>query len=841
MKACWKKVSSVSVALALVLTAMTGCQGSGTAGDGEKSGTDSASGGQAMGRYLEEEAALPEEAAMVLDMVRLKDGKVRILGMEESGAYSVWDSADNGENWETAGELPADSFGETGIWIGQAALSPSGEGFLCEYTDDGGMNYYYMTAKLQVEEVKLELEELDLEGAEAFGYVTGEGDVPGEAGSEAEADEPEEAGGEAEAGEPEEAGSEAEAGEPEEAGSEAEESESEEAGSASYDMTEMEMQNTLFNVKYSQDGVLFGNDYNNQLYQIDPRTGKIEKEVASGVQTFDIAGNTIITEDTASGIVLYDAASGEVIEQDQVLAEVLGSGGGMTSYVAGVKNFLFQAGDEENSLYYCNKDGLYRHILGGSVNEQLIDGGLNSLGGPDTGMVAMAVMDDGTFLVLISQSNAENKLLRYTYSKDTPSRPSKELKLYALYDNTEIRQAISMFQKENADYYINFEVGLSGEDGTTVSDALKTLNAELMAGKGPDILILDGMPVQSYIEKGLLCDLTDIFHELKEGDGCFETIAGTYGTESGICAIPSRFGIPILEGSGELLEASGDLAAFADKIEELRGQDAEIEGIVECSSPEVLAEKLYQSYSPALLKEDGSLDEAQVKNFYTQLKRIYDTGNYTDETIENVSYTVGAAGAAYLADISMSSFELLYGKMKANMGILKDISGFNQVMAVNEKMNLESDLFRLAGKNVYCPETVLGISSKSSQTEEAEEFVRYVLGKEVQTFNQGGGFPVNVKAYEESVVDTSGGDITMSSVANDIGTGEMVTLEVYWASQEELAALREKIESLDTPSLTDSVIGDAVKEQAVKCLDGECTVDEAVSSLVQKVNLYMAE
>ena len=69
----------------------------------------------------------------------------------------------------------------------------------------------------------------------------------------------------------------------------------------------------------------------------------------------------------------------------------------------------------------------------------------------------------------------------------------------------------------------------------------------------------------------------------------------------------------------------------------------------------------------------------------------------------------------------------------------------------------------------------------------------------------------------------------------------MVSLDVHWAAQEEFEAFREKIDSLDTPVLTDTVIGDAVKEQAVKYLEGESTVEETVSSLTQKVNLYLAE
>lgn len=58
------------------------------------------------------------------------------------------------------------------------------------------------------------------------------------------------------------------------------------------------------------------------------------------------------------------------------------------------------------------------------------------------------------------------------------------------------------------------ESGVSGGDAVTTSDAIRTLNTEVMAGEGPDILFMDGLPVNSYIEKGLLADVSDVMNPL---------------------------------------------------------------------------------------------------------------------------------------------------------------------------------------------------------------------------------------------------------------------------------------------------------------------------------------
>lgn len=60
---------------------------------------------------------------------------------------------------------------------------------------------------------------------------------------------------------------------------------------------------------------------------------------------------------------------------------------------------------------------------------------------------------------------------------------------------------MGLFQRQNPDVHVVYDVALTGADAVTASDALRTLANELLAGKGPDLLVLDGMPIDSYVEK----------------------------------------------------------------------------------------------------------------------------------------------------------------------------------------------------------------------------------------------------------------------------------------------------------------------------------------------------
>ena len=119
-----------------------------------------------------------------------------------------------------------------------------------------------------------------------------------------------------------------------------------------------------------------------------------------------------------------------------------------------------------------------------------------------------------------------------------------ELTVYSLKDNDFIKQAAVLFQKKYPDVYVNIETGMSGDDSVTDTDALKVLNTEIMAGTGPDVLLLDGISEDTYIEKGMLEDLSGV---LKDTD-ILSNIKDAYTKEDGsIYTMPVKFGIPMIE------------------------------------------------------------------------------------------------------------------------------------------------------------------------------------------------------------------------------------------------------------------------------------------------------
>ena len=124
----------------------------------------------------------------------------------------------------------------------------------------------------------------------------------------------------------------------------------------------------------------------------------------------------------------------------------------------------------------------------------------------------------------------------------------------------------SYIDQQYADIYVNLEIGMTDDNGVTLEDALKTLSTDILAGNGPDVLILDGMPVDSYVEKGILTDISDVVDEVKASDGLVDSIVKDSTKDGKIYAIPTRFLVSFITSDQQTVDAGKSTQALADRI-----------------------------------------------------------------------------------------------------------------------------------------------------------------------------------------------------------------------------------------------------------------------------------
>ena len=611
-----------------------------------------------------------------------------------------------------------------------------------------------------------------------------------------------------------------------------------------------------FDIKIGANGNLFLLLVGDGILEVNPEAQTVAHEYEKGehVDYMSVTTKYLIVMESGD-VKYYDLETGKPAEGgDALTSQLKKNPSNLTMGNSSGFSILFMDGDEDNSLFYVDDSGLYRYVFGGNVVEQLIDGSLNSLGAVNKAFSAMVKDEEGAFYIGeldYSSGDFNGKIFSYSYSSDIPTVPDTELTLYSLEDNSSIRQAVVMFQKKYPDIYITLETGMSGDDGVTRTDALKTLNTEIMAGKGPDILILDGISAQTYVEQGMLEDLSGIFKDA----GLLTNIKDAYTNEDGsIYEMPVKFGIPVIEGKKEDVDLVTDLTSLADVAESHK----EEYGISQETFykfpmcyflyPQVFLQELCDNNSAAWLNEDGTLSEEKVKEFLEQAGRIYKAGeDGLNEFKEKYAQEFADSEEApynRLEGIASENILLLWGTALFAVGGVFSPYDFATVDSIAKQGNdLSYKLWNGQISNCFLPVCKVGVSSKSLQKEAAMKFVQYLFSEEGQQVSKNDGLPVVESVYDSDAYWDQGevGKVLTTGGGSNSETGQEVNCEITVPEADKVEEFKALGKTLTTPVLDNAIITGAVSDTGVRYLNNEISLDEAANAVIQQVNLYLSE
>lgn len=601
----------------------------------------------------------------------------------------------------------------------------------------------------------------------------------------------------------------------------------------------------LENFHFSEDGRLFGAALGGMVYEINREDGSYKElfELSDWVYEMEVKGNLLACMNT-EGITFYDLEKEEIIE-DEVLDDFVGElferglGSG-DIYTTPIVLLL----EDENILYMVMEDGIFRHVVGGSAVEQLADGALLSLSNPSFSMCDGVLEEGNVFMILYG----DGVLRTYRYDEKVPTVPDIQLKAYSLVENETLKLAISTYQAEHPEVYIRYETGMSGTDSTTREDALKKLNTEIVAGSGPDIFVLDNMPVEAYMEKGVLLDLSPYLEKMPEEE-YFRNVLEACQTESGIYAVPAQFSLPVIAGSEDTIRKGTDLAGLADAMEAGRTEQAE-GNILGVMTEEELLSMLIPVGAPAW-KKDGQIDEAALQEFFRTAKRIWNAENagiteemrtaYEQEMVQMMSWGMTEADIqAWQFSLDGQLLDYLSGKQRIAIGSLESSWELDMMLSsfrIEGKKDSAYGICKAQGKGVFIPEMLLGISATSKYPDIAGELLQRALDGEAWD-----GFPVGKEKCREELLinfNEEGSQYGGMSVMDENGTA--LSLDIYPSSKEEVEHLMRQAESAAMPYVKDSVLEDAVREAGSRVLAGEMSEEDGVAAVQKKVAIYMAE
>ena len=542
---------------------------------------------------------------------------------------------------------------------------------------------------------------------------------------------------------------------------------------------------------------------------------------------------------------LYDMEKEAYVEDETLAAFVQDNYADRGFNGAGWQNMCLFPG-EDDVIYLAGRKGLHRHVIGGAGMEQIIDGRLSRLGNPQYGTRGMVFLESGEFLA----ASDNGKLIQFTYDPDRVAVPKEKLKVYSLEKNVDLSTAVSFYQIQNPDVFVEYEVGMDEGEAVTREDAVRKLNTKILAGEGPDVLLLDGLPVDSYMEKGMLAELNALVEEL--GTEVFENLITAFAKEDRIYAVPGQVRLPVVMGRADAVSGITGAADLADRIEEMRRELPHQDLIGHGCEKAIL--KICAIFSAQDWKDgNGEIDTDAIAGFLTQGKRIYEAqmDGLEEKSVERLQQSIEAheqyEGEDWMYDLTSYGFYMDYaaGNTAVYAGVSHSPGGYAELASISRADGFEDTVLVPVTRedgSVFLPETVLGINAATQKKEQAEGFIRLFLGKENQRSLS--GYAVNRAAFEEAAA-LQGKEADENGVYGRVGMmyedGSEFSLELFLPTDAETAAVKEWMETAAIPYIEDRVLEEGIFEEGALFLLGGRGLEETLDAIEKRLAVYIAE
>lgn len=579
---------------------------------------------------------------------------------------------------------------------------------------------------------------------------------------------------------------------------------------------------------------------NSRIYRVNGQDGSLEVLVELGDRCdyLTVCGKYLMIQ--GEDLQIYDLEAQKMAEQDTVLCEFLEPWLGQYGDVGSRPYLLYMPQDQNQSLYVLTDQGLYHHTLYGSTVEQLIDGSLCSMSDPLKSLVGMVQLGD-VFWVLYSGS----QLKQYAYDSTVSAVPENILRIWGLYEDEDIKKVVSAFGQTHPDLYITYEHPLSDDTGMTREDAMKILSTELATGNGPDVLLLDELPYDTYVEKGVLADLTATLDGT--GERYMDVVRASYQRNGGQYAMPMSMSMPVLMGASDKIQSLSSLEELAELAEMARASQPEGSLFGFCRAEDALRLLAIGSMD-SWMDGNGGVNREAIQEFLTLAGRIYDAqmSGLTARELETMEmmqmYANGRPVTRTEAGYQLSN--AMYFCQPYSMGMVdNDLSvmgGYSTVAAILSLQNM--DFAPMPGQSRLLGQAsrLLAVNEASKLKQQALELVAYALSAQFVEDSYMSGGSTNWDALNAQAAKEQEEGIGAAMSFEDINGKEQM-IDIGAPSPEAMEALRQLMESCQGISQCDSRVYDAVIEEGQKALTGGLTVEEAVKAIENKVALYLAE
>lgn len=506
------------------------------------------------------------------------------------------------------------------------------------------------------------------------------------------------------------------------------------------------------------------------------------------------------------------------------------------------------AGGGDYDFYYTSGSNLYGFKLEEGKAEKLfswinIDVNSNSVS-------AVSCDSEGNIVGILDTWDSSYSSCKIEFLKVT-KRPVSEipekihLTLACQYLDYNVQSMIIDYNRHSSKYHIDVLDYSEYNTEEDYSAGMTKLTTELLSGNMPDILYLNGMPLEKLAAKGLLEDLYTYIDNDPDfsRDDFFPSVLKAMELDGKLYSTVSCFSLSTVAGASSIV---GDEPGWT--FDEFKAAFANMpEGCSVFNQNTVQSDLMYSYFSVILpdlvYKNTGecnfnSAEFINFLNFVSLFPKDFDWEKY-DWTEYEEDYVRILSGRQMLSTEYLSSLDdIQYVDYKF---------GGNATLVGYPVENGTGNIFQLEGG--------YGISSGCQNKEAAWDFLRKFFLPEYQLDNY--CFPSNISAFDSKaeiamepqyqtdingniMLDENGEKKKQPRVEYGFENGE--TFKIYEVSAEQVAKVRQAIETTTrASSYSNDEITNIVSEESAAFLEGQKSAEEVAKLIQSKVNILINE
>lgn len=518
----------------------------------------------------------------------------------------------------------------------------------------------------------------------------------------------------------------------------------------------------------------------------------------------------------------YDIRTDTVGEEIQLPDSILSSG-----YIT------IEAGSDTD-IVYSTSDGLYGYNIGEEPFQMMsfINSDLNT-----TGMIKTIMLNDQQFVGFYYDST--DYLPRGgVFTKRNPEdiQDKSVIVVGGMFVDYDIRNQIYAFNKSNDKYRIVVKEYESYNTDDNYSAGYAQLNKDIISGNMPDILLLDeSMPIESYIDKGLIADIDSLIagdEELSQEE-FLDNVFDAFRVDGKLYYVLPSFSARIMMGKTSLLgdKTGWNMQEFMETVNALPEGTQAISGLTReyfiylllqyCGSEfvDVASGKCHFDSSEFIslleyaktLPEEIAREENQEEYWMNYQSQFREDKTFLMETylssLQDMSYIMNGY---FGEDITFVGFPT---EDKNGSVVMKDVS--------------------------------FALSAKSANQQGAWEFVRYYLTDEYQRTLEW-GLPVSKDIFMEKANEALSKPYYLDEEGQKVHydnyfeiNGETIVLEPL--NQQQLDQVVNEILSITKCDYYNENIQNIIMEEAAAFYADQKSVEEVVRIIQSRAQVYMDE